>query len=215
MNETECIYFLTTLGIDVKRLYDPDRWLLEIDDTLDEFKIREKFINRYGFAILTRGAIEEIRPYAPLLELGAGSGYWSYELQNYGIDVIATDPRTEMFRMFKDAGVKEGRWPKSYTTIETINSVDAVRKYPDRNLLIVWPSLGDSWAADALRVFTGQVVVYMGEGAGDACAEDRFFDLLDQRFSDQVCVRMPHFWGLYDRYLKICKQPKQLIEGTK
>jgi hypothetical protein len=218
VNDPECIYFITTQGLDVKKLYwvypDPEKWP-RFDQTLREFEVREEFIKRYGFAILTREAIEAIRPYGPLLEIGAGSGYWAYELTNYGIDVIATDNLTENFGWFREGKTtKQERWKKHYIEIEKLEAVDAVRKYPNRNLLIVWPSYGGSWAADALEVFTGQVVVYMGEW-GDACAEDRFFDLLDQRFSDQVWIRMPHFWGLHDRYLKICRQPKQLIERTK
>jgi hypothetical protein len=214
VNDPECIYYLTTQGLDVKNLYEPDRLLERIEHHLREFELRESFIKRYGFAILTREAIEAIRPYAPLLEIGAGSGYWAYELRNYGIDVIATDSQHEAFGWFRSENVKQGRWDKTYVEIEQLTSVEAVRKYPNRNLLVVWPSYRESWAADALGLFTGQVVVYMGEW-GSACAEDRFFDLLDQGFSDRISVRMPHFWGLYDRYLKICKQPKQLTEGTK
>lgn len=219
MNDPECIYYITTQGFDVKDLYD--NWYdvsrikkaYRVEDSLREFRLREKFIQRYGFAILTREAIEVIHPYAPLLELGAGSGYWTYELQNYGVDVIATDSHSETFGWFQSGKTVQGRWSKTYVEIEKLEAVDAVRKYPNRNLLVVWPSYGESWAADALGTFTGQVVVYMGEW-GSACADDRFFDLLDQRFSDQVYVRMPHFWGLYDRYLKICKQPKKLTEGN-
>lgn len=217
MNDLECVYFITTQGFDVKDLYEEwydFRRTERLEDSLREFRLREKFIQRYGFAILTREAIEVIRPYGPLLEIGAGSGYWTYELQNYGVDVIATDSHSEAFGWFQSGTSIRGRWKKTFVNVEKLEAVDAVRKYPNRNLLVVWPSYGESWAADALDTFTGQVVVYMGEW-GSACAEDRFFDQLDQRFSDQVYVRMPHFWGLYDRYLKICKQPKQLTEGNK
>jgi hypothetical protein len=213
VNDPECIDFLKTKGVNINKLYQYDRWKDEMWDTLGEFRVREAFIQKYGFAILTTAAVELIRPYAPLLELGAGSGYWAYELKRAGIDVVATDPRTNGFGWFDEGGTqKKGRWKSEFTQIEKLNGLDAIRKYPNRNLLIVWPSYGDSWAADALEIFTGHVVVYAGEW-GDACAESRFFDLLDQRFSDRTEIKMPHFWGLHDRYLTICKKPKQLTTG--
>jgi hypothetical protein len=227
--ETECIQFLRSEGANIDHLFlsSVERWRVQekIDwdnpdsvtryhaNILRNFEIREKFINKYGFAILSREAIEAMRPYAPLLELGAGSGYWTYELRKYGVDCIATDTMNEEFGHFKKRGVEPRRWDRHYGAIEKLNSVEAVRKYPNRNLLIVWPSLNEPWAADALDIFTGKVVIYMGEGHGNACADDRFHELLDERFADQEEVRMPHFEHSYDRQLLICKQPQQLTKG--
>jgi hypothetical protein len=54
----------------------------------------------------------------------------------------------------------------------------------------------------------------MGEGYGNATADDRFHELLDLRFGDQDRIPMPHFEHSYDRELMICKQPKQLKGKT-
>jgi hypothetical protein len=227
--EPECIQFLITLGEDPWSMFlsSYERWKLKerVDWTdpksaaahmgslADEFLIRDKFINRYGFAILWSVAIEAMRPYAPLLEIGAGSGYWTYELKKHGIDCIATDTMDGQYGFFsRQTGEEDklNRWQKQYIEIEKLNSVEAVRKYPKRNLLTVWPDYNSSWAADALDIFTGQVVIYMGEGPGNATADDRFHELLDQRFGNQEFIPMPHFEYSYDRLLLICKQPKQL-----
>lgn len=223
--EPECIGFLESLGVDVPLMFLSyfEKWQLrkkhhiwelptfkdlENDPILREFQAREKFINKYGFAILHRRAIEAMRPYAPLLEIGAGSGYWTYELRKYGVDCVATDTMESTYGFFN--GKDPRRWDHHYTTIEILNSVEAVRKYPNRTLLTVWPDYKESWAADALDIFTGQTVIYMGEGYGNATADDRFHELLDTRFGDQEDIPMHHFEYSYDRSLRICKKPKQL-----
>jgi hypothetical protein len=229
--EPECISFLITLGIDpsIMFLSSYERWKLKdrinwndersVGDRIvalgNEFMHREQFIQRYGFAILWSWAIEAMRPYAPLLEIGAGSGYWTYELQKHGIDCIATDTMEGTYGFFDREHHEAGRWEKSYVEIEKLNSVEAVRKYPNRNLLTVWPDYKESWAADTLDIFTGQVVIYQGEGYGNATADDRFHELLDSRFGNQELIPMPHFEYSYDRALMICRKPKQLTEGNK
>lgn len=182
-----------------------------IGDDMKETSVRESYIDQFGFSLLSMKAVEAMRPYQPIVELGAGSGYWSYELKRFGIDVIATDPFDEQFWSFRKK--ERERWQKLYTDIEKLNSVEAVRKYPNRVPLIVWPSYKESWAADALDIYTGSVVIYFGEGEGCATADDRFHQLLDTNFADQIHVRMPHFWSCYDRWLVIARKPKQLKGG--
>lgn len=226
--ETECIAFLQTLGLDpsIMFLSSYERWKIKervdwqdersitshMDALTGEFMAREKFIQKYGFAILWSGAIEAIRPHAPLVEIGAGSGYWTYELQSHGIDCIATDTMEGSYGFFTrdNPDDPERRWNKQYVEIEKLNSVEAVRRYPNRNILTVWPDYDAPWAADALDIFTGQTVIYMGEGYGNATADDRFHIMLEQRFGNQESIPMPHFEYSYDRELLICQKPKQL-----
>lgn len=230
--EPECISFLITRGLDPSIMFlssyeryrlkdkvdwnDPSSVDLHMEKVGSEFLSREDFIRRYGFAILWSGAIEAIRPHAPLVEIGAGSGYWTYELQSHGIDCIATDTMEGKYGFFtKDnPNDPERRWKKQYVEIEKLNSVEAVRKYPNRNILTVWPDYDAPWAADSLDIFTGRTVIYMGEGYGNATADDRFHELLDERFADQEVIPMPHFEHSYDRQLLICHKPLQLTKGN-
>ena len=158
--EPECIRFLESQGMDIAFLHldSWDRWKLrgprdwrktydlENDPLVKQIKVRDKFIVKYGYAILTRKAIEAIRPHAPLLEIGAGSGYWTYELRKWGIDCVATDPMTGKYGWMFNLDItpetierKPTRWQHHYVEIETLNSVEAVRKYTNRNILTVWP----------------------------------------------------------------------------
>ncbi len=160
-------------------------------DWLKRYRVREEFIVRFGFAVITERVIRSVASYAPLLEVGCGSGYWSYELRKAGVDVIATDPGTGRY------GEKKGHWDKPWLEIERISGVDAVRKYPARNLLMIWPDRSD-WAAQTLRKFKAQTVLYGGERSGGCTADDGFFSLLEEHFEQTEVVALPQFDGIHD-----------------
>lgn len=210
MKKLECELWLESRGITRNLVADYD-WRSEriVGDiresaTMRESQARSDFIDKFGFAILHEPAIEAMRPYAPLLEIGAGSGYWSHELQRHGIDIVATDPKLWINSSWGNTHKHD------YTKIHKFKHDAAIRYFKNRNLLIVWPEYKESWAAEAISMFTGETVIYMGEGYGNATADDRFHELLDSEFSNQIYVPMPHFWGNYDSNLVIASRPKQL-----
>ena len=168
-------------------------WLESPGNFRVEREIRDKFISQFGFAILDATAIEVIRPYAPILEIGAGSGYWSYELRRAGIDVIATDLGVGSYR-----GLESG-WEKPYLDVERLHGEAAVKKYPARILLTVWPDLHDDWSAKALAAYTGKTVLYVGEGPGGCTATDGFHEYLAENFGSAIIHAIPNFWGIHDQ----------------
>ena len=98
------------------------------------------------------------------------------------------------------------------TRLQLINGRDAVLKYPDRNLLTVWPCYDNPWAYDALNAFSGEYVCYVGEGSGGCTATDDFHELLDTKFNEvQVDATVPQFWGVHD-YLSVWhRRPKRAV----
>jgi hypothetical protein len=54
-------------------------------------QLRQRVVGTYGFSVLTREVVNRLVPYGPFLEVGAGTGYWSYELRRAGCTSIATD----------------------------------------------------------------------------------------------------------------------------
>lgn len=109
-----------------------------------------------------------------LVEIGAGSGYWSWQARQAGIDVIAYEPADPATNTFTDG-----------TEYLALRRADhrAARAHPDRALLLCWPSHDDPWAAHALRAYTGDLLVYIGEGRGGRCADQDFFRLLDREWT--------------------------------
>ena len=63
--------------------------------------LRELYLQQYGFAILDEATVQVLAPYAPIVEVGAGSGYWAYELRQAGVEVVATDPGTGRYHGLK------------------------------------------------------------------------------------------------------------------
>jgi hypothetical protein len=160
--------------------------------SIEEFEVRDEFVQKFGFAILTDNIVEVLKKYSPILEVGAGSGYWASELQKAGVDIVATDAL--------DYAKYTPVWSAhNYTVVVPLKGVEAVQKYPDRALLLVWPSYAANWATDSLKAFKGSTVLYVGEGDGGCTANDEFHQILRTEFEEIEDISMSQFWGIHDR----------------
>jgi hypothetical protein len=144
-----------------------------------------------SFAIPSNDVIEHIVGIAPrILEVGAGTGYWSYLLSKFGADIIAYDARppgqdndTTTSNLGNNVyfGSSSSYYPVKYGIASTIFGVSRV-DVKDRALLIVWPnnpdavdnphvavateSLPDVWDLECVEKFYqmgGEIVVFVGE----------------------------------------------------
>ena len=88
-----------------------------------------------GYAILNTPTVEFLKAYTPIVEAGAGTGYWAWELQKAGIDVVPTDPSPEI------------RFPEAtpWTKVLPLAGPQAAATHPDRNLLLCWPDREGDW----------------------------------------------------------------------
>lgn len=145
---------------------------------------RLRLVRRYAYGIPTDRVIEEIARASPggVVEVGAGTGYWARLLHEAGVDVVALD-----------------RWPPPSPRNRFVDPVEPwfpVRRapaawagrFPDRTLLLVWPTWDEPWPAGALRRYHaagGRAVVYVGEGPGGLTGDDVFHRLLDDH---QPCL---------------------------
>jgi hypothetical protein len=129
---------------------------------------------RYAWAIPSPGDIAwlaHVLGRRGLVEIGAGSGYWAWQAQQAGIDVIAYEPTDPAANTYTDG--------TEYLAIQRGGHA-AAQHHPDRALLLCWPSHNDPWAANALHAYAGDVLIYIGEDQGGHCADNGFFQLLDQ-----------------------------------
>src|SRR4051794_21992422 len=53
--------------------------------------IRKQLIWAFAWAVPSDEAIEEIARHGPIVEIGAGTGYWAWLLAQAGADVLAYD----------------------------------------------------------------------------------------------------------------------------
>jgi hypothetical protein len=146
---------------------------------------RDRCIFEYGFGVPDDEALRLVAEYAPIVEIGAGTGYWAAQLRDRDVDVHAYD-----------AGV-EDRWNQRHYPVERRDH-RVVEEYSNRALLIVWPSYTGGWAREALDLYRGDTVIYVGEHRGGCCATDEFFDALERDWFVAVDYAIPQWWGLHD-----------------
>ena len=149
---------------------------------------RDEFIERFGYAILNRPTVEIIRPYAPLLEIASGFGYWACELRHRGVHTVATDPHPE----------KE--WPdlRPWTNIHRMDGLQALSAYPGYNLLFCWPEV-DDWPTPIVDSFAHDYLIYVGEERGGCTGDTPMFDALDRNYTLVTDHRIPNFAHASDR----------------
>lgn len=130
-----------------------------------------------GYAVPNEDALDKIAKYSPLVEMGAGTGYWSAVLQQRGVDIVAYDSEPPD----SDENVY---FHNSYTNILSGTCLDVLEKHPEyskRALLMIWPNNPDNvdqskefhnddlppvWDVDCLKAYMalgGKTVVFVGE----------------------------------------------------
>jgi hypothetical protein len=191
--------------------YDEAKVAERVEEMLAKHDLRAQCILRFGFAILTTEVVEVLRHFSPILEVGAGSGYWAYELQKAGIDCLATDPGTGKYgnflRLTRSKLNEPMHWTKWWTNVEKLTAAEAIKKYPERNLLMVWPDYDEPWPAEALKVYRGDVVLYVGESDGGCTGNDEFHEILNEKFPHRGHIWIPQHEHVHDGLYVHSKKP--------
>lgn len=161
--------------------------------------LRFPLTRTYSFAIPCREAVEALKRLAPLVEIGAGSGYWTAVLTAAGGDVLATD--LQAFGE-TDYGFEAARW----APVEPFGAAEAVRAYPERNVFCCWPTEGAEWALEAaMEMRPGRLLAVIGEGVGGHTATEEFWQYLSESFSPLENIVIPQFPRTRD-FLAICRK---------
>lgn len=156
---------------------------------MESQEIRDRNAAEVGYVIPSREAVEEIARHGPLLEVGSGTGYWAALASKAGADIVATD--------LQNGDVYPARCGV-FHKVDRIDAEAAVAAHPDRNLLIIYPSLGMDWAERAARQLQpGRTLIYIGEFRG-CCANGGFFDLLVRDFEEPLTLEVPRFWMFHE-----------------
>ena len=150
---------------------------------------RQEHIQRFGFAILTGTTVNLLARYQPILEIGAGNGYWCYEFKRAGVHCHATDPGT--WNMYRD---QRQHW----TDVEPITGQEAVAKYPDWNILLAWPDFRENWPHEVVGNFKGEFAIYVGTGPGLYTGTEEMHLMLDRDFTIAEDHLIPKFPGMRD-----------------
>lgn len=163
---------------------------------------------KYAWGIPTQEAIELIAKYGPIVEMGAGTGYWASLLSQVGADVVAydkappngTDPWTTLDDVIKGDGYTNGEWHEDQTPFFDVRRGEpsALRKHRDRNLFLSWPPHNEMFAEQCLEYFRGRYVIYVGEWGKSNCGTVGFFKLLEEAYDCADELPLPQWAGMRD-----------------
>lgn len=154
---------------------------------------REALTKRYAWSIPTPHDLTWLAAQLDgqaVVEVGAGTGYWAWQLQQTGVDVAAYDLHADEKNHYCD--------PITYHPVLR-GTAEIAAVYPDRALLLCWPPYNTSMAAEALRAYEGDTVVYVGEPGGGCTADDEFHETLEKEWHEvSRAPRHVTWWGIHD-----------------
>lgn len=166
-----------------------------LDRLVSNHKTREECNRKYSFAIPTEKALARIVALSPIVEIGAGTGYWAKLLTDRGADVIAYDARP--------TDRAENFWHKRNPAFHPVlhGGSKRAKRHPDRALFLCWPPYDTPMAIDALVAYKlagGRRLVYIGEGGGGCTGNAAFHDELEENWNEVDAIALPQWFGIHD-----------------
>ncbi|CAH0515646.1 unnamed protein product [Peronospora belbahrii] len=146
----------------------------------------------YAYATPTHEALDVMAKYTPIVEVGAGTGYWSSLLQRAAVDVVAYDkapPSAEGV----EQNAYHGRVPPFCSVGRGGPEVLSQKDMAGRNLFLCYPPPDDAMAVRSVQLFQGDVILHVGEWQGDT-GDSRFERELQRRFVLVEDITLPN-WG--------------------
>ena len=136
---------------------DLGRQLAALGDTPSDDALTA-LAQRYSYVLPDDSALSILARVSPLIELGAGTGYWALQLRTRGVDIVAVDQAPP-------GGQRVNRYhPEALTWTDVITGdATLLTDYPDRTLFLCWPPLFSS-LGDCLANYGGDTVALIGDG---------------------------------------------------
>lgn len=169
-------------------------------NVLDLPSRRKELAAIFAWAIPDDPALAMVARYSPLLECGAGTGYWAALLARRGADVLASDVSPPG----QEANPFHGTH-RPWAQVAPLDAVAAVGEHPGRVLFLCWPPFDhDSASYAPLRAYQGDVLLYVGDlpgadGTRGATGTSRFHRELALNWTPAEQAALPNWPGLRDR----------------
>lgn len=165
----------------------------------EQMRIRYGLTNKYAWAVPNEEALATLGKESggKIVEVGAGTGYWSSLMRKMNADVVAYD--------LHGADLAANRFhnavpTRTWTEVLKGDAL-AVKPHGDRTLFMSFPPDGDAFAHTALKNYRGDKFVYVGEQQGGITGDDKFFNLLARRWKEEKTVAIPN-WEASDGFLR-------------
>ncbi|MBW4642946.1 MAG: hypothetical protein KME23_08120 [Goleter apudmare HA4340-LM2] len=151
----------------------------------DRSEQRIELAKRFAWAVPNQEALQYLVSLSPIIEIGAGSGYWAHLVQEAG----------GVIRAFDEQPYENCYCSNKWTEVE-FGDPSTVAEYPDHTLFLCWPPMS-RMAYECLINYSGDRVVYIGDV--DGCTGCDWFDfVLKQDWVKELTIDIPRYPGVYD-----------------
>jgi hypothetical protein len=157
-------------------------------------KMRLEYCDIYAWAIPNDEAIWTLVKHSPIIEIGAGRGYWAGLAAAAGASIIAFDSNPPT----KQAVNNWHRQPGTFYKVSKAD-LDVVRMYPERTLFLCWPPHGSDVALRTIQNYKGKTVIYVGDDGHVSSGTPEFYKEMSIFFTFVQAVDIPRWPGIHDR----------------
>lgn len=165
------------------------------DARYTHYNERRRLIRLYAWAIPNDEAINALVALSPLVEVGAGSGYWASLIRQAGGIIRAFD---------NPVGQSAYSFDAKHSPI-SVGGAAISAHYPTSTLFLCWPPYECPFAYDALmahRQAGGTKLAYVGEDSYGCTGGKDFHTLLHHAYTRTQTIHLPQWEGIHD-YLTI------------
>ena len=167
----------------------------------------KRFCATYAFAIADPASVAFVADYLypQAIEIGAGNGYWAWQLSQCGIDMLAYDCapldhpwEKGYFRpLDQETRARFGLSTQAWYPVQ-LGGPKMASEYADRTLFLCWPVRNTNMASQCLHYYQGQRLVYIGEYRTGTTGDDLFFDLLEHEWQAIATHAIEQWDGAHD-----------------
>jgi hypothetical protein len=163
---------------------------LDEDGRLSDFHDRETALlalsQRYSYVYPTLVAVAMMSALGPIVEVGAGTGYWAQKLHLLGVDIVAYDQAPPDGELINRYHARTVTWMPVLEGDQTV-----LLRYPDRTLFLCWPPLYSS-LGNCLSYYVGHAVAYIADGGFRSARLDHLEETFTEVAALPVKALDPH-----------------------
>jgi hypothetical protein len=192
------------------------------DEPDNQRQLRQHLTHKYAFGVPGDAALDCLGRYGPLVEIGAGTGYWARCLRERGVDIVAYDVMGDSWRSWFRPSIlaethrdgtraiearpyAERAEPVLWTEVLQ-GGPEVLGGYVERTLLICWPDPWSGFDEVSLLAYPGGRVAVVGE-PGEAGPGSPGFRALLQRSWQQIEIAPVPRWPDSQDRLVIYSRP--------
>ncbi|WP_322489320.1 hypothetical protein [Chloroflexus sp.] len=173
----------------------------EIHELIDRHMLaRDRLVAKYAWAIPNRKALCALAAAAPLVEIGAGNGYWAFLLRQMGVDILAYDANPPLGEGHTNEYSRNSLVVGQVWTDVLPGGPEQAALHADRALFLCWPPSYDPMGYDALSAYRqagGRLLAYVGDFT-PACGDEAFREALREQWMMIGAITIPRWYAMKD-----------------